>query len=127
VAGSALMLSPEMNIALSNMNFLSPDSKCYSFDSRANGYARGEGFGALILKRASKAIADGDHIRALIRATGTNQDGHTSGGVTQPSKESQVQLIRETYERAGLDLKATRFFEAHGEQPNYDYADPSPY
>ena len=96
------------------MNFLSPDAKCYSFDHRANGYARGEGFGALILKPVSRALRDGDTIRALIRSIGVNQDGHTSGGITQPSKDLQARLIRETYRMAGLDMGKTRFFEAHG-------------
>ncbi|RDL32026.1 Reducing type I polyketide synthase [Venustampulla echinocandica] len=114
VASSNLICSPEMNIALSNMNFQSPDGRCYSFDDRANGYSRGEGFGVLVLKRLSHAIRDGDTIRALVRSTGTNQDGHTAGGVTQPSKDSQAKLIAETYRKAGLDLKQTRFFEAHG-------------
>lgn len=96
------------------MNFLSPDAKCYSFDHRANGYARGEGFGVLVLKRLSEAVRNRDTIRALIRSTGVNQDGHTSGGITQPSKDLQAQLIRETYRKAGLDIGKTRFFEAHG-------------
>ncbi|MCJ1437217.1 hypothetical protein MMC27_006603 [Xylographa pallens] len=114
VAGANLIFSPEMNIALSNMNFLSPDGKCYSFDHRANGYARGEGFGVLVLKPVFQAIEDGDNIRALIRSTGTNQDGYTSGGITQPSKELQARLIVETYRKANLDMGITRFFEAHG-------------
>jgi acyl transferase domain-containing protein len=114
VACSNLIFSPEMNIALSNMNFLSPDGRCFSFDERANGYSRGEGFGVLILKPLSQAIEDGDTIRALIRSTGVTQDGHTAGGITQPSKEAQSQLITETYQKAGLDMRYTRFFEAHG-------------
>lgn len=96
------------------MSFLSPDSRCFSFDHRANGYSRGEGFGVLVLKRLSQAIKDGDTIRALIRSTGVNQDGHTAGGVTQPNKMSQARLITETYQKANLDMTATRFFEAHG-------------
>jgi acyl transferase domain-containing protein/NADPH:quinone reductase-like Zn-dependent oxidoreductase/SAM-dependent methyltransferase len=95
------------------MNFLSPDSRCFSFDDRANGYARGEGFGVLVLKRLTDAILDGDSIRAVIRSTGSNSDGRTPG-ITQPSKDAQELLIKETYEKAGLDLGATRFFEAHG-------------
>ncbi len=55
VVGSNVLLSPEASILLSNMNFLSPDSKCYSFDHRANGYARGEGVVALVLKKLSDA------------------------------------------------------------------------
>ena len=62
----------------------------------------------------SQAVKDGDTIRALIRSVGTNQDGHTNGGITQPSKDQQAQLIAETYRKAGLDKGKTRFFEAHG-------------
>ena len=96
------------------MGFFSKDGKCYSFDGRADGYGRGEGFGVVILKRLSDAISNGDTIRALIRSSGTNQDGHTTGGITQPSKESQARLISETYNKAQLDMRLTRFFEAHG-------------
>lgn len=95
------------------MGFLSPDSRCYSFDDRANGYARGEGCGVVVLKRVSDAIQDGDTIRAIIRSTGSNQNGHTPG-ITQPSKDAQASLIQETYKKAGLNFATTRFFEAHG-------------
>lgn len=100
-------------LILSNMNFLSPDSRCYSFDSRANGYARGEGFGVLVLKRFVDAVRDGDSIRGVIRSTSSNSDGRTPG-IAQPSREAQELLIKETYSKAGLDPRATRFFEAHG-------------
>ena len=66
-------------IPLTNLNFLSPDSKCHSFDHRANGYSRGEGFGVVIIKPLKNALRDGDTIRAVIRATGANQDGRTPG------------------------------------------------
>ena len=98
---------------LTDLNFLSPDSKCYSFDHRANGYSRGEGIGVVVIKPLSKALQDNDTIRAVIRATGSNQDGRTPG-ITQPSSKAQERLIRETYDAAGLDLSATRYFEAHG-------------
>lgn len=92
---------------------LSHSSRSFSFDSRANGYARGEGFGVVILKRLEDAIMDGDTIRAVIRSTGCNQDGRTPG-ITQPSSVSQEHLIRETYRKAGLNMALTRFCEAHG-------------
>ncbi|RDL39058.1 uncharacterized protein BP5553_03398 [Venustampulla echinocandica] len=115
IAGAAnIILNPEFNIALSNMNFLSPSGRCKSFDAKGDGYGRGEGFSTLILKRVATAIADGDPIRAVIRSVGTNQDGYTAGGITQPSKEMQASLIRDTYRKAGLSLEHTRFFEAHG-------------
>lgn len=114
VGASNIIFGPEFNVSLSNMNFLSPTGRCHSFDANGDGYGRGEGFASLILKPLSKAIADRNPIRALVRSIGMNQDGHTSSGITQPSKDMQVQLIRETYRKAGLDMKHTRFFEAHG-------------
>ena len=102
-------------MALSNLGFLSRDSRCYSFDHRANGYARGEGFGVVVLKRVTDAIRDGDTIRAVIRSTGSNQDGKTPG-ITLPSKDAQTRLIKETYQKAALDMRMTNFFEAHGNE-----------
>ncbi|KAF2264111.1 ketoacyl-synt-domain-containing protein [Lojkania enalia] len=113
VAGCNLTFSPETFAWLSNMNMLSPDSKSYSFDHRANGYARGEGIAVMVVKRLEDAIRDGNTIRAVIRSTGANEDGHTSG-ITQPSQMAQEQLIKETYERAGLSMEFTRYCEAHG-------------
>lgn len=107
------MCNPEISVSLADMNFLSPDSKCYSFDSRANGYSRGEGFGVVVIKPLAKAIEDGDTIRAVIRATASNQDGRTSG-ITQPSDEAQEAMIRQAYLDGGLDMERTRYFEAHG-------------
>lgn len=108
------MYSIDTLSTLSNMSFLSRDSRCYSFDHRANGYARGEGFGVIVIKPLSAALQNGDTIRAVVRSTGTNQDGRTPG-ITQPSKAAQEQLIKETYRKAGLDMKVTKFFESHGE------------
>ncbi|KAF2010557.1 hypothetical protein BU24DRAFT_472713 [Aaosphaeria arxii CBS 175.79] len=113
-AGSSIIFSPENLITLSNMSFLSPDGKCFSFDHRGNGYAKGEGFASLILKPISKALDNGDTIRSLIRSIGSNQDGHTAGGIIQPSRDAQKHMIAETYHLAGLDLSQTRLFEAHG-------------
>ncbi|TVY82374.1 Highly reducing polyketide synthase azaB [Lachnellula suecica] len=113
VTGSSLIYSSDLFHMLSNMGMLSPDGKSFSFDHRANGYGRGEGIAALILKRLPDALQDGDTIRGIIRSTGTNSDGHTPG-VTQPSKIAQTLLIQQTYSKAGLSMKPTRYFEAHG-------------
>jgi acyl transferase domain-containing protein len=113
VAGVNMILGPEFSVMLANGNYLSPDSLCYSFDSRANGYARGEGVVAMVIKPLSNAVRDGDMIRAVIRSTGSNQDGRTPI-MTQPSADSQEQLIRHVYEKAKLGFESTRFVEAHG-------------
>ncbi|KAL9102129.1 MAG: hypothetical protein Q9163_002690 [Psora crenata] len=93
--------------------FLSPDGRTYMFDQRANGYARGEGIGTLILKPLADAIESNDPIHAVVRNTGMNQDGRTPG-ITLPSMEAQQTLIEDTYRQAGLDVFETDFFEAHG-------------
>lgn len=113
MGGANVILNHESSLYLSNMGFLSPDSLCYSFDSRANGYSRGEGVVVLVLKKLPDAIRDGDVIRAVIRATGSNQDGHTPG-LTQPSASSQEMLIRQVYAKNNLSFESTRYVEAHG-------------
>lgn len=107
------MLQPEIWRGLSALRFISPDGVCHSFDSRANGYGRGEGMGVLVLKPLSQALQDNDTIRAVIRGSAINQDGKTPG-ITVPSSEAQANLIRQTYGAAGLDFSRTGYFEAHG-------------
>ncbi|KAJ3572508.1 hypothetical protein NPX13_g5029 [Xylaria arbuscula] len=113
VTGCNLLLSPHPFHHLSNMGMLSPDSKSFSFDHRANGYGRGEGIAVLVLKRLLDAIRDNNTIRAVIRSTGVNYDGLTPG-ITQPNGSSQLSLIRETYKKAGISMMPTKFIEAHG-------------
>jgi acyl transferase domain-containing protein len=106
-------LNPDVSCHMSSLHMLSPDGTCFSFDARANGYARGEGIAAVILKPLDAALADNDIIRAVIRGSGCNQDGYTPG-ITVPNSTSQAQLILTTYEAAGLDISETTYFEAHG-------------
>ena len=113
VSGVNIIEYPQTMFRMSNIGFLSPDGKCYSFDHRANGYSRGEGVGTIILKPLHAAVADGNTIRAIVRATGVNQDGRTPG-MTLPSKSAQEHLIRSVYSAADLDLAVTSYVEAHG-------------
>ena len=69
-AGCNLVLDPDYSTILSNMQMLSPDGRCYTFDHRANGYSRGDGIGVVVLKRLSDALRDNDTIRAIIRSSG---------------------------------------------------------
>ncbi|KAA8894529.1 hybrid PKS-NRPS [Sphaerosporella brunnea] len=116
-AGANLILAPEPYIAESNLHMLSPGSRSRMWDINADGYARGDGFAAVMLKTLSQALKDGDHIECIIRETGVNSDGRTPG-ITMPNASAQTALIRETYRQAGLDccLKTERcqYFEAHG-------------
>jgi acyl transferase domain-containing protein len=111
--GVNVMIGPEFTIAESQGGFLSPDGRCKTFDARANGYVRGEGAGVVVLKPLAQALADGDPIYALIRATGVNQDGHTNG-ITVPSGAAQERLMRAVYRRAGLAPGQIQYVEAHG-------------
>ncbi|OAL67584.1 hypothetical protein A7C99_1448 [Trichophyton rubrum] len=115
--GANLILTPGMYIAESKLKMLSPDGKSRMWDQGANGYARGEGLAAVVLKTLSQAIKDGDRIECVIRETAFNQDGRTTG-ITMPSNLAQTALIRETYKKAGLDPldpnDQPQFFHAHG-------------
>ncbi|KAF2868562.1 polyketide synthase PksD [Massariosphaeria phaeospora] len=113
VTGSNLLLSPELSLYLANLNMLSPDGICWSYDHRANGYSRGEGIIVLVLKTLSSAISAGDNIRAVIPGAGSNQDGRTPG-LTQPSASSQEALIRDVYRSCNLGFETTRYVEGHG-------------
>ncbi|KAL9085918.1 MAG: hypothetical protein Q9165_007401 [Trypethelium subeluteriae] len=114
VGGSNLILTPECQIFSSVLGAVSPTSVCHTFDSRADGYARADGIGALFIKKLSQAIADGDPIRAVVRGTSFNANGRT-GGITHPSPDGQEACMRRAYERAGgLDMSLTGYFECHG-------------
>ena len=116
-AGTNLILGPENYIAESKLKMLSPTGHSRMWDHNADGYARGEGVAAVVLKTLSSALEDGDHIECLVRETGINQDGRTKG-ITMPSASAQATLIRDTYAKAGLDLSnehdRCQYFEAHG-------------
>lgn len=78
-AGANLILDPHCFIAESTLHMLSPSGRSRMWDAGADGYARGEGIAAVVLKTLSAALADGDHIDCIIRETGVNQDGRTQG------------------------------------------------
>lgn len=74
---------------------------------------------SVVLKTLSQALRDGDTIECVIRETGVNQDGRTTG-ITMPNHSAQEALIKATYAQAGLDITKAedrcQFFEAHGQQ-----------
>ena len=111
--GMQLMLDPGTTVALSKLGALSPDGRCRTFDARANGYVRGEGGGVVALKRLSRALRDGDRIRATIRGSAVNNDG-PSNGLTAPSVRAQQALLRGALRRARLDHGSVAYVELHG-------------
>ncbi|MBI3878807.1 MAG: thioester reductase domain-containing protein [Verrucomicrobia bacterium] len=112
-AGVNAILTPMPYLAFCAMNMLSPTGRCQAFDARANGFVRGEGVGAILIKPLSAALAAGDRVYAVIRGTAVNQDGRTSG-MTVPSQSSQEALVRRACAEAGLSPAAIQFMEAHG-------------
>ena len=98
--GVNILLSPASMVAASRARMLSPDGRCKTFDAAADGYARGEGCGVLVLKRLSDAQRDGDRICAVIRSTAVNQDG-ASSGLTVPNGGAQQRLIATTLAAPG--------------------------
>ncbi|WP_150130430.1 type I polyketide synthase, partial [Streptomyces sp. 150FB] len=111
--GVNLDLVPESAASVAEFGALSPDGRCFTFDSRANGIVRGEGGGLVLLKRLSDAVADGDRIHCVIRGSAINNDG---GGdsLTTPSREAQAELLRHAYENAGVRPEDVQYVELHG-------------
>ncbi|MFC5156745.1 type I polyketide synthase, partial [Streptomyces amakusaensis] len=91
---------------------LSPDGRCYAFDSRANGYVRGEGGGAVLLKPLARALADGDDIYCVIRGSAVNNGSDST--LTTPSRSAQEDVLRRAYERAGVSPGDVQYVELHG-------------
>ncbi|AKT40597.1 type I polyketide synthase [Chondromyces crocatus] len=111
--GVNLMLSADVMEGTSRTQALSPDGRCKTFDALANGFARGEGCGLLVLKRLSDAQRDGDPIRALIRGSAINQDGRSTG-MTAPNVLAQEALLHEALENARVTSDQIGFVETHG-------------
>jgi acyl transferase domain-containing protein/acyl carrier protein len=112
-AGVNLIMSPRTMRLVTQTRSLAPDGTCKAFDARANGFARGEGCGVVVLKRLDHAVRDGDRIHAVIRGSATNQDGR-SGGFTAPAVLSQVAVIEAALAAAGLGPADVGYVEAHG-------------
>jgi amino acid adenylation domain-containing protein len=93
---------------------LSPDGHCRPFDAAAAGTVAGEGCGILVLKRLSDALADGDHIYAVLKGISVNNDGSTKLGYTAPSVDGQSSVIATAQALAGVSPDSIGYVEAHG-------------
>ncbi len=111
--GVAALLTPELFISFSKAGMLSPDGRCKTFSKDADGYVRGEGVGAVILKRLSAALVDDDPILAVIRGSAVNHGGRASS-FTSPNPTAQARLLVSAYEDAGFDPATVSYIEAHG-------------
>jgi len=93
---------------------LSPDGACHAFDHRAQGTVFGSGAGVVALRRLSDAIADGDHIWAVIKGSAINNDGAAKAGYLAPSVDGQVGAISAALDDAGVEARSIGMVECHG-------------
>ncbi len=93
---------------------LSPDGHCHAFDHRAQGTVFGSGAGAVALRRLSDAIADGDHIWAVIKGSAVNNDGAAKAGYLAPSVDGQTAAISQALDAAGVAAQSIGMVECHG-------------
>ncbi len=111
--GSNLMLSPKQHILFSQTGMISPGGRCRTFSRHADGYARADGVGAVLLKRLDLAERDGDAIEGVIRASSEHHGGTTTS-LTAPNPKAQARLIVEAHRRAGIDPRSITMIECHG-------------
>jgi polyketide synthase PksN len=111
--GVSLILAPAGFLAASELGILSPDGRCMTFTKHANGYVRGEGVGALLLKPLSQAVADHDHIYAVIKGTAVKHGGKAAS-LTAPNSDVQAALLIAAYQEAGFDPETISYIETHG-------------
>ena len=114
VCAPNVILNHAMQMASSLGGLLAPDGRSKSFDASGDGYGRGEGFAAVILKLSNAALSDKDDQYCEIIACGMNSDGQNAVPITAPSVKMQAELSRRVLERSGVDPEDVDFFEAHG-------------
>jgi acyl transferase domain-containing protein/thioesterase domain-containing protein/acyl carrier protein len=93
---------------------LSPDGHCHAFDHRAEGTVFGSGAGCVVLRRLKDALADGDHIWAVLKGSAVNNDGAAKAGYLAPSVEGQAKCIAEAQAVAGVTADTVGYVECHG-------------
>jgi polyketide synthase 13 len=114
VGGVNALITPLVTIGFNEVGgVLAPDGRIKSFSQDADGYARSEGGGMLVLKRVADARRDGDEILAVIAGSAVNHDGR-SNGMLAPNPDAQAEVLRKAYKDAGIDPRTVDYIEAHG-------------
>jgi acyl transferase domain-containing protein len=95
-------------------DILSPDGHCRAFDHKAGGSVMGSGAGAVVLRRLEDALADGDHIWAVIKGTAINNDGADKAGSSRPPWRGRPQVVGQALDAAGVPPETIAYVECHG-------------
>lgn len=114
LAGGVTIKIPPKTGALALRGAASPDGHCRAFDAKAEGTASGSGVGLVVLKRLADALADRDHIYAVIKGSAINNDGSAKVGYTAPSVKGQASVIATAQSMAGVEAETISYIEAHG-------------
>ena len=112
--GAAINVPQHRGYFYQKGGILSPDGHCRTFDADAQGSNFGNGVGAVVLKRLEDALADGDHISAVIRGSASNNDGARKASFTAPGVEGQTNVLLEAMAFAGVAPETISYIEAHG-------------
>ncbi|MFJ8577835.1 SDR family NAD(P)-dependent oxidoreductase [Micromonospora sp. NPDC093277] len=113
VGGVNLILAPDVSIGLTHFGGLSPDGRCAAFAADANGFVRGEGVAAILVKRLDRALREGARVHGVLVRSVVNNDGGGESLVT-PSPEGQRELLRLAYGDGAVPLDRVGYVEAHG-------------
>ena len=112
--GVNALVTPAVTLGFDEVGgVLAPDGRIKSFSADADGYARSEGGGMLVLKRLADARRDGDRILAVIAGSAVNHDGR-SNGMLAPNPDAQADVLRRAYRNAGINPRTVDYIEAHG-------------
>ncbi|MGW1729215.1 beta-ketoacyl synthase N-terminal-like domain-containing protein [Streptomyces sp. NPDC002306] len=115
VAGGVSIFTPQTAGYLhQHGGTFSADGHCRPFDASASGMVRGSGCGVVVLKRLEQALADHDHIYAVIAGSAVNNDGSFKASYTAPSVAGQVEVIQAALAASGVPASAIGYVEAHG-------------
>ncbi|PWY78031.1 hypothetical protein BO94DRAFT_588334 [Aspergillus sclerotioniger CBS 115572] len=113
VGGANAITSPLGFDNLNGASFLSPTGPCKPFDAKADGYCRGEGFAAIVIKKMSDALAAGDPILGTIAATAVEQNDNCTP-VVVPHAPSLATLFGKVTQQARIHPRDISVVEAHG-------------
>lgn len=109
VNGTNLLLHPGAFCACAGAGMISAQGRCFTFNSTADGYLRGELSGAMCLKRKQYDEAS----FALLSGSQVNQDGR-SASLTAPNGPSQEKCILASLKDSNVARSDVGIFECHG-------------